>query len=185
MSVEDRCAHGGCSYDSRLEYCEIEAAASGGDTSIVTDTLDQLLYDSGVVHSDEYNLADSREEQVLNRSFSYIGSDFTAGILSLLETKVAICHTQNKQQRSEMYQVAVSWRSESQESNDNYFVRTYGMSTHEGGAVQAYIEEPIIGEESGGRETRRMTPYDCVQLFEELAILDNMHIIERRRSTLA
>lgn len=179
----EMCSHGDCGFEGRQEYCTTEAAEQDGAAGVVVDMLDALLYESGVVTSDESRLVTESEQQVFTRKFSYLQGDVKSWVWPLTETSVAICHTKDKQLDREMYQVAVTWHVEQIGIDPIYHVTTYGIDVYPEGPVQAFIEQPsmdVLNEAADDtRETRRMTEYDYEQLYNGLATVYDLHAAER------
>lgn len=88
--MPESCSHPGYDFESRLEYCEAEAAEREGAAGVVVEMLDSLLYESGVVTSEEYKLQSNRESQIFTRTFSYLQGDPKSWVWPLTETEVAI-----------------------------------------------------------------------------------------------
>lgn len=174
--MAERCAHGDCNFESRAEYCVEEAADSDGVMGLVLSKLDELIYQPGVVTSDEYRSRFANEEQNVTRSFSYLHMDLKSWIWPVTESKVVIDHTIDKVLRRERYAIALSWLIKRADITGQAFTTTYALDVYPQGPVQAYVEE--LGVHNGQLEGRRVTSYDLGNLYTELDRVSDLHTTE-------
>jgi hypothetical protein len=176
------CGHGGCEF-GRDEYCRVEAEDPDGAALVVTDMLDEILYDSGRVSGDQYEFLTDGRQQRMARSFSYLSGDADTWAWPLTETALAIQHQTDKDFGAESYTVDVGWRVARKDADNEYFRTQYVIDKFAAGAVQSAMEQPDLV--SGGRETSRMTGYDYEQLFDELAHVQDVFAAETRDNGLS
>lgn len=151
---------------------------------MVIEMLEVLMYDNEQISSDGYRLTTDRNQQILTRSFSYLHGDQASWVWPLTETSITIRHVKDKRLARDSYEVDVEWDVKQigiEEVPIGYRRACYGIDVYEQGDIQACIEEPDFINEHP--EVRAMTNYDYEMLFEELAIVYDLHMAERNDNT--
>lgn len=173
------CAHPDCDYQSRFEYCEIEAARPENFEQLqALQAIDYLLYEAWPLESEEFNLTDDNKEQSVTRSFSSYEGDVSSVDSAPMISEVMLYCALDKGLDSRQYEIIMSWRPYNAEHDSDRYEVSYGISKFPAGAVQGFMVEPDL--ESGGYNERRMTEYDYARLHKELSNLRVLRDVETR-----
>jgi len=165
--------------DDRRIYCETEARDPAGDVAVVTDLLDELLYEKGEAGSDMYELVTMQDAQMVRRVVSYVLRPTVEphGLPVRVELDMSLLH--DKRLRARHFDVDVSWYADGSPENGRY-VTSYYMGVFPDERVITSVDEPELGRidaelnvvpARGRRHERPMTGYDFMQLFNELGII--------------
>jgi hypothetical protein len=164
-SLAERCEHGDCDFDSRLEYCEVEAAKPDGPLVETTDLIDILLCEPDYIADSDFFASFGPNEGLIRRHFPML----TAAGETTTETTISISHTQERQPSRDRYAIAVNWIAENAGSIIHKDITAYSIDVYPSGPIQAMVSER-------DDEARRLTPYDVGQLNGLLEDVVSLHL---------
>lgn len=165
--------------EDRQEYCEAEANDPAGDVAVVSELLDELLYEKGAASSDKYEVMTVKNAQMVRRIASYVLPPTIKAVGLPIRVEVDMGLRREKRLRAMHYDVDVSWYVDGDPEGARY-VSSYYMGIFPHDRVITCVNEPELGSidadlnvtpMSALRHERPMTGYDFKQLFNELGII--------------
>jgi hypothetical protein len=179
----ERCEHGGCGYENRVEYCEPEAKRPEGLVQWAKGIMDELIYDAEGVASSDRRATMSRESTQFLRRFEYFDKVKTDTGWTVTESFVAISRESIENPSAESYKVLVGWMVRPQiisldnESATGGIFTEYTIDSYDGQEIVASVKQMDI--EENDTPAVAMTDYDYGNLIDELCKVSEKHVIER------
>lgn len=167
--IVEYCGHSTCDFNGRSEYCVVDANEAAGDSAIVIDLLDTLLYDKN--NPDCLMQAQAvAGEFACTRQFTYASEDQEFGNWPAREMELTICHSRQRALSCDRYEIDVNWRVRYPGNAPYEHAVAYYIDVYPEGPVQSCIVEPDFINEK--YVTRPMTGYDYITLFEEFEAIN-------------
>ncbi len=178
----ERCEHDSCEFENRLIYCNAEARDSQS-AEIVAAVIDEVLFATDDITSELYRYHTDEESGVSQRAFMFTSVEGA----SRQELQVWLAHkSKSTPYSAELYDIEIARRYSTLAEDGQYWqANRYQLDIYPTGVAFAtirrfYPEITANGLFRPSERTENMTPYDYLQLFEELTAVCSLHDLEQQ-----